>query len=461
MAVLIGSRLAPWSNQRCRRSVGTVLRPSALLAGGDALALAAGVAAAPKAGLTGVLFAALALAVLAGLGHHRSRIVPSMAQEAGPMVAHLGLVLLGLCLLVSARPGEAAALLRTGTVAIAFVVTARFFAYTLLRRLRARGAVVERTLVIGAGAVGVEVAQVLLDHPEYGLEPVGFLDGVEDGDLPLPLLGQADALSRVLDEHDVRRVIVAFGATREPDLVSVIRACDKASVDIHVLPRFFELGAVPQCRDTDIVWGLPLLRLRRSLVHGTARRTKRVFDVVVAGLLLLLTAPVCAVIHVLVRLSSPGPVLFRQQRVGENGEGIEVLKFRSLRLNDDSDTTWSVADDDRRTPIGAVLRKTSLDELPQLLNVLRGDMSLVGPRPERPVFVDRFSADVPRYPDRHRAPAGLTGWAQVHGLRGDTSIEERARFDNQYIEYWSMWNDIVILARTAREIVAGGERKVA
>lgn len=461
MAVLVDSRLAPWSNRRCRRSLGTVLRPSALLAGADAVALVGAFAVAPAAGRSGALFTALALAVLAGLGHHRPRIVPSMAQEAGPMVGHLGVLLLGLCLLVSGRPGATSALLRTGTLAIVLVVTVRLLVYALVRRLRARGALVERTLLIGAGAVGVEVAQVLLDHPEYGLQPVGFLDAVDDAELPLPLLGQADALSRVLDEHDVRRVIVAFGATREPDLVSVIRACGKASVDIHVLPRFFELGAVPQCRDTDNVWGIPLVRLRRPLARGTARRLKRVFDVVVASLLLLLTAPICAVIHVLVRLSSPGPVLFRQQRVGENGEDIEVLKFRSLRLNDDSDTTWSVADDDRRTPIGAVLRKTSLDELPQLLNVLKGDMSLVGPRPERPVFVDRFSADVPRYPDRHRAPAGLTGWAQVHGLRGDTSIEERARFDNQYIEYWSMWNDIVILARTAREIVAGGERKAA
>jgi exopolysaccharide biosynthesis polyprenyl glycosylphosphotransferase len=458
--VLVESRVIPWVDQRCRRSVGTVLRPSAVLATGDAAALLASVAATEAGGWRCALFAVLALAVLAGWGHHRPRIVPSIAQDLGPIVAHLGPVLLLLCLLPAA-PADVAGLLRSGTLGIMAVVATRAVLYALIRRLRGRGSLVERTLIVGAGATGVDLARALLDHPEYGLEPVGFLDSFDDDDLPLPLLGQADALSPVLAEHDVRRVIVAFGATREPDLVAIIRACGHASVDIHVLPRFFELGAAPQSRDTDNVWGIPVVRLRRSLLRGTSRRCKRVFDVVVAGALLVLTAPLCAVIHALVRLSSPGPVLFRQRRVGENGERIEVLKFRSLRLNDDSDTTWSVVDDDRRTPIGAVLRKTSLDELPQLLNVLKGEMSLVGPRPERPVFVDQFSADVPRYPDRHRAPAGLTGWAQVHGLRGDTSIEERARFDNQYIEYWSMWNDIVILARTAREIMAGGERKVA
>ncbi|MDP9070257.1 MAG: sugar transferase [Actinomycetota bacterium] len=403
---------------------------------------------------------ALGLATLAGFGHHHLRIVPSVAQEGGRIVAQLGVVLLAVCLL-SGGGTEPMALLRSGASAIFLVVSARACLYAVIRRLRASGSLVERTLIIGAGPVGVEVAGVLLGHPEYGLAPVGFLHSSAGESLPLPVLGTAAELCRVLDDHDVRRVIVAFGPTPDPDLVSTIRSCRKASVDIHVLPRFFELGAAPPCRETDIVWGLPLVRLRRSLLRDASRRTKRLFDVTVAGALLALTLPVCAVIHALVRLSSPGPVLFRQRRVGENGHEIEVLKFRSLRLNDDSDTQWSVAADDRRTPIGSVLRKTSLDELPQLLNVLRGDMSLVGPRPERPAFVDRFSADVPRYPDRHRAPAGLTGWAQVHGLRGDTSIEERARFDNQYIEYWSLWNDIVILARTAREMVTGGERKAA
>jgi lipopolysaccharide/colanic/teichoic acid biosynthesis glycosyltransferase len=160
-------------------------------------------------------------------------------------------------------------------------------------------------------------------------------------------------------------------------------------------------------------------------------------------------------VAVAVKLSSPGPVLFRQRRVGEAGRAIEVPKFRTMRVNGDSDTQWSPVGDDRITPVGRLLRRTSLDELPQLWTVLRGDMSLVGPRPERPHFVERFSVDVDGYRDRHRVPAGLTGWAQVHGLRGDTSISERVRFDNHYIEHWSVWRDVVVLARSAAEVMRG------
>ncbi len=156
-----------------------------------------------------------------------------------------------------------------------------------------------------------------------------------------------------------------------------------------------------------------------------------------------------------VKFSSPGSILFRQRRVGQDGHEFELLKFRTLRHNDESDTQWSVIGDTRLTAIGRFLRRTSLDELPQLWNVLRGDMSLIGPRPERPFFVARFSADIDGYKHRHRLPVGLTGWAQVHGLRGDTSIEARTRFDNHYIEHWSIWRDLVILGRTAAEVVRG------
>jgi lipopolysaccharide/colanic/teichoic acid biosynthesis glycosyltransferase len=173
---------------------------------------------------------------------------------------------------------------------------------------------------------------------------------------------------------------------------------------------------------------------------------------------LALASPFLLAVAVAVKLSSPGPVLFRQRWVGEGGREILVPKFRTLRVNHDSDTRWSVDDDPRVTNVGRLMRRTSVDELPQLWSVLKGDMSLVGPRPERPVFVKRFNADVWGYGDRHRVPVGLTGWAQVHGLRGDTSITERARFDNQYIEHWSLWRDFVVLLRTLGEVIRGGGR---
>ncbi|MGH2684989.1 MAG: exopolysaccharide biosynthesis polyprenyl glycosylphosphotransferase, partial [Actinomycetota bacterium] len=224
----------------------------------------------------------------------------------------------------------------------------------------------------------------------------------------------------------------------------------------YVLPRFFELGVAPRGADADDVWGIPLMRLSRRALRSPAWRVKRAFDVVVASVALVLTSPVFLVLGALVKLSSRGPVFFRQRRVGQRGVEVDILKFRSMRPNEESDLQWTVRDDDRVTRIGRLLRRTSLDELPQLINIVKGDMSLVGPRPERPFFVDQFGEAVPRYGDRHRVPVGLTGWAQVHGLRGDTSIEDRARFDNQYIEHWSLWKDVSILLRTAREVARGG-----
>jgi exopolysaccharide biosynthesis polyprenyl glycosylphosphotransferase len=183
------------------------------------------------------------------------------------------------------------------------------------------------------------------------------------------------------------------------------------------------------------------------------RIAKRLFDICFAGFMLVLCAPLYGALALAVKVTSPGPVYFRQSRVGKRGKFVQVLKFRSMRVNNDSDTQWDVSADARVTPIGEIMRKTSLDELPQLWNVVKGDMSLVGPRPERPFFVEQFQAEVPHYQDRHRVPVGLTGLAQVNGLRGDTSIDERAWFDNHYIDNWSMTHDLVILARTAIAVI--------
>jgi lipopolysaccharide/colanic/teichoic acid biosynthesis glycosyltransferase len=169
----------------------------------------------------------------------------------------------------------------------------------------------------------------------------------------------------------------------------------------------------------------------------------------------LLAAPLLAAAALAVAVSSKGPILFRQRRIGQHGRPFDLLKLRSMTINNDSDTTWNVALDVRVTRVGRILRRTSLDELPQLINVLKGDMSLVGPRPERPFYVLQFEETIPRYRDRHRAPVGLTGWAQIHGLRGDSSIDDRVRFDNNYIEHWSIWRDLSILARTLSAMLRG------
>jgi lipopolysaccharide/colanic/teichoic acid biosynthesis glycosyltransferase len=186
---------------------------------------------------------------------------------------------------------------------------------------------------------------------------------------------------------------------------------------------------------------------------------KRVFDVLVAGTVLLLLSPLLAILAIGVKLDSPGPILFRQQRVGQYGRTFELLKFRSLRVNSDSDVRWSVVGDDRQTRLGAWMRRFSVDELPQLWNVVRGDMSLIGPRPERPHFVEEFSDAVAGYEDRHRLPVGLTGWAQINGLRGDTSIDDRAKYDNHYIDHWSLLRDLTILVATVSAVLRDARRK--
>jgi exopolysaccharide biosynthesis polyprenyl glycosylphosphotransferase len=256
----------------------------------------------------------------------------------------------------------------------------------------------------------------------------------------------------VLLEERIEHVVVAFGVTRECSMVDIFRACHDVAAEVHLVPRLFELGATVNGRDVDTLWGFPLVRLRRHALRTNARAAKRVLDVVIASTALLLLIPLYSAIALAVKLSSRGPVYFRQARVGQGGEVIPVLKFRSMRVNIGSDTEWS-ADDSLVTAVGKVLRKTGMDEIPQLWNVVRGNMSLVGPRPERPFFVEQFKSEVLHYDDRHRVPAGLTGLAQIHGLRGDTPISERSRFDNQYIDNWSFMGDVRILLQTVGAMI--------
>ena len=402
-----------------------------------------------RANGTGVLLVILSTALLAAQGHYRPRIELSLYRQAP---AAVGTVCTASVVAGLTGSLDAARVARLAMVYGVALVAMRLFAYAWIRGLRRRRRLAEATLVLGAGALGSQVGWTLSEHPEYGLDVVGYLDGFEDGSLPAPVLGRIDQLDRVLTASGVQRVIIAFGATRDLDLVPVVRACDRRRVELHVVPRLFELGVPTQGPDTDCVWGVPLQNLRRSYFQRRAHLIKRAFDVALALPTLLLLSPVMLVLALATKLSDGGPILFHQTRIGQDGRPIEILKFRTMRKLPDSDMRWT-AERQALTRLGGLMRRTSLDELPQLLNVLRGDMSLVGPRPERPFFVSRFEDEVPRYSDRHRVPVGMTGWAQVHGLRGDTSIDDRARFDNQYIEHWSLWRDIAILFLTIHSVL--------
>ena len=425
-----------------------------IVAGTDLVVLAVVVAAFAPAVLQWpvAVFVLGVLGVCALRGQYASRITLNVSKDIGTLAAAVAVPLT----VIGAFDGfgrEVRPFVLVGLSTLCLLLIGRAFAYIGIRHARTKGALGQRVLIVGAGPVAERFADALELNPSYGLHPIGLLDDCADDKLSRPVLGGIDELNRVLKDHRIDRVVIAFGVNRDPDLVRVVRSCENAAVDMYTIPRFFELGLQAAPRDVDMVWGFPLVRLRRSTMRPSGRLAKRAFDSGIAALMLLLLSPLYGLLALAVRVTSPGPIYFRQRRIGKNGREVEILKFRSMRVNAESDTQWSVNADARVTKIGGIMRKTSLDELPQLWNVLRGDMSLVGPRPERPFFVEQFEQEVPRYGDRHRVPVGLTGLAQVNGLRGDTSIEDRAWFDNHYIENWSVAGDLVILARTAGAVI--------
>lgn len=338
------------------------------------------------------------------------------------------------------------------------------------RYARTRRLVGKPVLIMGAGLVGAQVARRLDNHPEYGLSPVGFLDDdprsiAEVGGRDVPVLGTAEDLDKIVQRTGVRDLIVAFSSVADARISRLIQRCQELGIEVSVVPRMFD--TINDRIGYDTVGGLPLLTFSGVNPKGFQFAVKHVIDRVSAALLLVVLSPVLALAAMAVRVSSPGPVFFRQRRIGRDGTAFDLYKFRSMRvaaavaaqpvgadvgaLEDmfPVDTApGGVEGDDRRTAVGRVLRRSSIDELPQLFNVLRGEMSLIGPRPERPEFVELFGRDIARYGDRHRVKSGITGWAQVHGLRGQTSLAERVEWDNYYIAHWSLALDLKIALLT-------------
>jgi exopolysaccharide biosynthesis polyprenyl glycosylphosphotransferase len=328
------------------------------------------------------------------------------------------------------------------------------------RSARSRRLVGRPVLIVGAGMVGAQVARRLEDHPEYGLYPAGFLDSdprplAEVGGRDVPVLGTTEDLDEVVRRTRTRNLIVAFSSVADAHLSRLIQRCQELGVEVSVVPRMFD--TINNRVGYDTVGGLPLLSFTTVSPKGVQFALKHAFDRVFAAVLLIVLSPVMACTALAVRFTSHGPILFRQRRVGRDGTLFDLYKFRSMRVDEVADfevmlerdtAPGGVEGSDRRTPIGRFLRRTSLDELPQLFNVLRGEMSIIGPRPERPEFVEFFREDVARYGDRHRVKSGITGWAQVHGLRGQTSLAERVEWDNYYIAHWSLALDLKILALT-------------
>ncbi len=337
---------------------------------------------------------------------------------------------------------------------IVLVMAGRLLHGWLRKLARRSGLGADRVLIVGTGEVGQLLIQKVQHAPHLGYDPVGFVDtnGLTGEVLGLPILGTVADLSWILDRYEVDEVLIAIPDAPTDRLMEVISQCDRSRIGIRVFPDVFQIIASEvSIGDLD---GLPMLTVRDVALRGWKLTLKRAFDLVLGTFFLIAVSPVMVLIAILVKLDSPGPALFVQERTGLDARPFPVIKFRTMRVDAEAQTgpVWARAGDPRCTRLGALLRKYSLDELPQFINVVLGDMSLVGPRPERPVFVEEFRQRIPRYMDRHREKAGLTGWAQVNGLRGDTSIEERTKYDLWYVENWSVLLDLKIIIRTAFRI---------
>jgi exopolysaccharide biosynthesis polyprenyl glycosylphosphotransferase len=397
--------------------------------------------------ITELAFTAILILLFHDGGLYRSRLALSVLDDLPCILRHWLMataMLLSGCLMLGVATGLGYAF----AVGVAVVAT-RALLYFVVRTLRRVGTVAHPTIVIGAERAGRDVVSQLRAHPECGLRPLGFIDRdtADPAGLVLPLSGPSE-LSSVLKRYEPHALLLTPGAMREDETVTLVRACQKHRCEVFVLPRLHEVTQVND--DMDFLGDLPLIRLRRAAYRSLSWQLKRGMDIVFSALALVVLSPVLAACALAVRLEGGPGVIFRQERVGCDGVRFQLLKFRSMRPanEQESKTQWNIATDNRVGPVGRLLRITSLDELPQLFNILRGDMSVVGPRPERPHFVEEFGRRYRGYHARHRVPCGLTGWAQIHGLRGNTSIEERSRLDNFYIENWSLWLDMKIILRT-------------
>ena len=331
---------------------------------------------------------------------------------------------------------------------IVFVMLIRGAQGQLQRWMQSRGYGRTRVVVVGAGETAGALMQRILQTPRLGYDLVGMVNTNGEALLSgVRMLGNLDLLSGVIEREAVDEVIVAVPEAKDTDLLNIISKCDRSTISIKVYPDLFQIMAGQM--SISELGGLPLLNVRDIALRGWKLVLKRGIDLFGSVVGLVFLSPLMMFVALLIKLDSPGPVFLVQERMGLDGKRFNVFKFRSMRVDAERDGPgWTVKDDPRVTRLGRIMRKTNIDELPQFINVLIGEMSLVGPRPERPVYVEEFRKRIPRYMERHRERAGMTGWAQVNGLRGDSSIEDRTKYDLWYIENWSAWLDIKIILQT-------------
>ena len=338
--------------------------------------------------------------------------------------------------------------------ALVFVVCARAGLRWLLYSASVHVGSSQRVLVVGAGKLGREISAKLLSHRDHGLELVGFLDDDQRKAgreiLGVPVLGTLRDIDKVVAELRIDQVFVALPLESHRKMMGVLQAVGSECVEVKLVPDILQYAAIKAAlEDLD---GTPIINLTQVPLQGWSSLVKRVFDIALAAAGLLLLAPFLPLFALAIWVEDRGPIFYSQERMGLDGRSFQIWKFRSMRVDAEqsSGPVWAVEGDARRTFVGGFIRRWSIDELPQLWNVVKGEMSLVGPRPERPTFVREFKQHLPQYMLRHRVKAGITGWAQVHGWRGNTSVRKRLEFDLYYIENWSLGLDFKILWMTFR-----------
>lgn len=338
-----------------------------------------------------------------------------------------------------------------GVIDVGLSSLCRLLLRKLLRRMRAKGYNLKHLLLVGWNEVSAEFYDKVMSNRNLGYDFMGYLSHskVSTAGRKIAYAGGFGSLPKLLEEKGIDEVIISLDYNEFSELETIIEACEKAGVKSNLLP--FYTKYLPTKPYIDEVEGMPLINIRKVPLDNMINSfCKRLFDIIVSAIALILFSPLLLIASIGVKITSPGPIVYKQERIGRNKHSFEMYKFRSMKTDDGKSdmTTWGTKNDDRRTKFGSFIRKCSIDELPQLVNVLKGDMSLVGPRPERPFFVDKFREEIPLYMLKHLVRPGITGWAQVNGWRGDTSIEERIRCDIHYIENWTFLLDIKILFLT-------------
>ena len=511
---------------RARKARPLLVDVAMLFLAGASTQLASHLAGYPKPPITWVfIFSVLVLAMFGIRGLYSERLSSHLLDEIRQIVSATAIAtmaVISIRIILADDPHTSGQTAQAWILAALCLSVGRTGLFVSRARAIRRGEG-RRTLIVGAGKVGHLVARRLVERPEFGLQPVGFLDNdpleMEGRTTALPVLGASWDLERILEENEVEHVIFTFSTAPHAVMLNMVRRCRELGVSASLVPRLFEVSV--ERVTVEHLGGLPLLEMRPIDPKGWQFLVKYALDRVVAGIAILLLSPILISLALAVLITSGRPILFRQRRIGLDGQEFDMLKFRTMKGSPESsghnhghwvfetleggdslladpkpaagngnmggiaplgdsvaspqalvhanghgngngrangpvtateeqaeETGVQTSGEDRRTPIGRVLRRYSLDELPQLLNVLKGDMSLVGPRPELGTFVRLFEEAVHRYGDRHRVKSGITGWAQVHDLRGNTSLADRVEWDNYYIENWSLWLDMKIAVMT-------------